>query len=671
MSKPVKIVLTLTCAVGVLLSAGISAYLQIDGNRTVFGEWLAPVHINVEIDKQYTHRIAVYSEPGGSTQFYYLNPTTVVSDESSLQNIILHGQLRTNGLHRRLYLCFPDSFPKETVAAVDNISVFIGNRLVYFSKEDIRQFDFKTKDGYHMYRIPSLYYTKSLLVKDWVNYYGDFNIALKIIPGFFVFPFNFFLSYLFLFGLIYLYRNRLREIYTKFRQTPNKWFGPVALVIIILIGFALRINGFVRHSGWSDELYSATIAGNPTLPFIETFTDPGNPPFYFILLRAWFMLFGWTEVSGTLLSVLLGTAAIPVLYILVKKYFGRNTAILAAFLMAISGFAVDYSQEMRAYILKIFLVPVITYFFLEFINRQSLKDLILYSILCILIVNAHYYGILLVMANFIFYCLYMVSQKRFIWKKGLFFFLGNCIIAVSFLPFFFYQISVKKYFFERDFPIQPDFLLLLAIIAVLAAILFIYRKKLNLNRILPSSKGMFFSYTVYVPIALFVLAFFVSLVRPMLAYKYLLPITFPFFISLIAMMLTMARRHHILKYGFVFLLWAAAASLYTGQARIPGGGYGSYKESRAYIAADAAAHSDKKSAMLDPAPDLAQYYGFDVMSAYEQNESFDVLYVFNRAFRMNEYEMYSELSKYNLTDENTLKIYPNDEVVVFKKILSK
>jgi uncharacterized membrane protein len=129
------------------------------------------------------------------------------------------------------------------------------------------------------------------------------------------------------------------------------------LGLIVATALMLRWNGYIRHSGWTDEIFAAVHAGNPNLPFISTFGDSGNLPFYFILLRYWFTLFGWTESLGTMLSVLLGTGAFFFLYALVKPFMGRKTTLYAALFVALSGFAIGYSQEMRAYILKMFLVP--------------------------------------------------------------------------------------------------------------------------------------------------------------------------------------------------------------------------------------------------------------------------------------------------------------------------
>ncbi|MDR3336624.1 MAG: hypothetical protein LBT16_05410, partial [Treponema sp.] len=299
MNKRVKIILAIACVFGAMLSTSIAFYLSIINNRDALGEWLAPVHINMELNKEYAYNLSILSEPMGN-KYYYFSPTT--KTDTDMRNIVMHTELRSTGFHHRIFLRMPESTAEEAINSMDNISVFIGNKLYYFSRDDIQKFSGKTKDGYILFQIPGLHYTKSLVIKDWINYYGDFNIALKIFCGFLFFPYRFIPTYLFLAGLLLLYRKQLKALYRRIRQRPEFW-AVVLVAVITVFGFALRINGYVRHSGWTDEMYSAVRTGNPNLPLIATFSDPGNPPFYPMLLRCWFKLFGWSEEAGTMLSV--------------------------------------------------------------------------------------------------------------------------------------------------------------------------------------------------------------------------------------------------------------------------------------------------------------------------------------------------------------------------------
>jgi hypothetical protein len=343
-NKIVRIALAAAC----ILGAGISFFYVLDGNQKVTE--YPSIHVNIEIDKEYTDNLAIFLTR--QQELWPLSPTT--NDWSGAGNIVMYTSFYPLRFIRGFSIRIPDYEAAETVNAIDNISVFIGNKLFYFTQADIEGWERERQDGFIFLKVPEMHYSRSLVIKGLTNYYGDFDLALKGIFDFLFHPVWYTMTYFFILVLLYLYRRRVRLAYSVLSGKPERWKNTACLVLLIVFAFMLRINGYVRHSGWSDEIYSATIAGHPFKPLIQTFTDGGNPPFYFMLLRFWFTLFGWSEETGTMLSVILGTLAVPALYFFVKSFFGKKTAFLSAFLLAVCAFVIEYSHEMRAYILKIF-----------------------------------------------------------------------------------------------------------------------------------------------------------------------------------------------------------------------------------------------------------------------------------------------------------------------------
>jgi hypothetical protein len=70
--------------------------------------------------------------------------------------------------------------------------------------------------------------------------------------------------------------------------------------------------------------------------------------------------------------------------------------------------------------------------------------------------------------------------------------------------------------------------------------------------------------------------------------------------------------------------------------------------------------------MLDNAPAIAAYYGYDDIPAYSVGEPCDVIYVLNSIFFSEESDMYEALAEHNLAGTNLLKIRVNHETLVFK-----
>jgi uncharacterized membrane protein len=78
-----------------------------------------------------------------------------------------------------------------------------------------------------------------------------------------------------------------------------------------------------------------------------------HPPLYFLILRAWRTLFGDSEVALRSLSALIGTIAILLLFDAVQKAHGSAVGLWSAAIMALAIPSVQYSQEVRGYILGI------------------------------------------------------------------------------------------------------------------------------------------------------------------------------------------------------------------------------------------------------------------------------------------------------------------------------
>jgi hypothetical protein len=312
---------------------------------------------------------------------------------------------------------------------------------------------------------------------------------------------------------------------------------------------------------------------------------------------------------------------------------------------------------------------------------MSAKNLLLYLLPSVCIVNSHYYGILYIMANYVVFVHWMACYHGWNLKKFIIFTLANGILALSFLPFFLYMLLFEHYNFVREFTPQIGHGFLMGVIAVFAAAFLVFRNKIwdkvKEAGILNQEQLLFVGYLVLVPALVFTLSFVISFVRPLIAVRYLWPVNAPFFFALAAVLVSCAASHKKWAFAAPLLVYMFVVGLNGIRPDIPGGGVEGYKQARAYIAADAAAHPDRKSVMLENAPQNAAYYGFASLPAYSAGESYDVLYVLNDMFYLHEMQMYDKMYAENLDADNMLKIYfdyeypQGDGRTIFKKYNSK
>ncbi len=100
---------------------------------------------------------------------------------------------------------------------------------------------------------------------------------------------------------------------------------------------------------WWDEGWSLYFATSDPATMLQLTAVDIHPPLYYLLLHLWIGLLGSGPIAVRLLSVLIGVAAVPLIYLAGRRLFGHKTALLAALLLAISPFHIYYSQEVRMY----------------------------------------------------------------------------------------------------------------------------------------------------------------------------------------------------------------------------------------------------------------------------------------------------------------------------------
>jgi len=137
------------------------------------------------------------------------------------------------------------------------------------------------------------------------------------------------------------------------------------LLAILLLASFLRFYRLDAQSFWNDEGNSARIAERTLDLILEGAEGDVHPPGYYLLLHYWRALFGQSEFALRSLSVVAGLALVVLTYLLGRHLFGEATGLTAAFLGAISPFAVYYSQEARMYALLAALSAAATYLLLR------------------------------------------------------------------------------------------------------------------------------------------------------------------------------------------------------------------------------------------------------------------------------------------------------------------
>jgi len=152
-------------------------------------------------------------------------------------------------------------------------------------------------------------------------------------------------------------------------QRVSRWRFLTA-VSAVQLAFLLYHLG--SQSLWLDEVTSFDVARGSWGGMVAFFRSlPEQHPFYYLLLRAWLVSFGTSDAALRLLSVLPAVAGVWALFFLVERLRDRQTAAVAAVLMAFAPYWLYYGQEGRMYALLGFLTVFNAYWFLVFLDEGS------------------------------------------------------------------------------------------------------------------------------------------------------------------------------------------------------------------------------------------------------------------------------------------------------------
>ncbi len=286
----------------------------------------------------------------------------------------------------------------------------------------------------------------------------------------------------------------MRDFIKKYKRIITI-LAPVACGVLYLI---LCFNN-IRNAIWFDESYSAYLIRFNPAKIIELTAVDVHPPLYYLLLKGWSAIFGYSDFALRAMSALLGAIAILFAFLWLKYKYGRSAACLGALFLALSPNLVRYGVEMRMYTLVVAIVFAATYVLQLAIDNGDKKWWVIYAILLALGMYTHYFSAFAWVAHVIYLC--TVYKKKVFSKKIISTYLGAVVLFLPWVPGLWQQTKsvqggfwigdatlykISDYLGELFFYIRgnevanwmiPLFMLVAGIVIVLSVR---YRKKLHL-----------------------------------------------------------------------------------------------------------------------------------------------------------------------------------------------
>jgi hypothetical protein len=209
---------------------------------------------------------------------------------------------------------------------------------------------------------------------------------------------------------------------------------PAALAVTLAaigIYVGLRLYGLVAFDLWGGETFlldGVRMGWSDMMAYLAN--DMVHPPLSYFLLRLWVAIGGESLLWLKLFAVLPSVAVIVPLVLLCRELrlsrFELNLTLLVA---AVNGYLIHYAQEVRMYSLFLFLAMCSGWLFARYFNAtvRAGRQLAVLTVVNLLMVYTHYFGWLLVAAQFL---------TLLIWhrRRVLGFMAANTAVVVLFLP---------------------------------------------------------------------------------------------------------------------------------------------------------------------------------------------------------------------------------------------
>lgn len=225
------------------------------------------------------------------------------------------------------------------------------------------------------------------------------------------------------------------------------------LLILMIIGFVLRVYDLGGQSLWIDEGYSIN-AANGILEHGYPVMESGRIYSSYILntylMSGTALIFGDNEFGFRFISVIFGVLMIPLMYFFGKDLGNKRIGWILALIVTFSFWEIAWSRQARGYMQLQFFYFLSLYFFYRFMKKRDGKNFLLGTLATLLAVLTHEFAFSL-FGIFLIYILiaYMTSLKQLskeLWTKYTSFYKKHTVwfFILTFLIIIFFIFIIRK-----------------------------------------------------------------------------------------------------------------------------------------------------------------------------------------------------------------------------------
>lgn len=229
-------------------------------------------------------------------------------------------------------------------------------------------------------------------------------------------------------------------------------------IIVIAFGILIRLINLTAPDLWRDEAFSIRAASFDFSRMLESVMSDTAPPLHIMILHYWMKIFGMSELSVRMPSLIFGILTLIAFYYLARQIFPKNKKIqlITLFLATFNPVLVWHSQEARAYSIFLFLALASLILTMKIIENSKNNLYFLLGITTLLGLYTHNLFLFIGFVNLLLITIALYRKHKRKYRTYLTLLATYFIVGIFYLPWFIIMIDQLKTVNDGGFWLQLD-----------------------------------------------------------------------------------------------------------------------------------------------------------------------------------------------------------------------
>jgi len=224
------------------------------------------------------------------------------------------------------------------------------------------------------------------------------------------------------------------------KLTARRWWFVVFGAAFVSLLLTLAIG--LPQSVWFDEHYSIMLAQRPLAELLALTQVDAHPPLYYIYLKLWGSVFGWSDLALRLSSIIPAALTVVFVALATRRLFNPKVALVVLPFLVLSPMLVRYGFEIRMYALIGLLAAIGTYVLLRAHADERARWWLLYAFIVAAAMYTLYMSVIIWAGHMVWLIYHDVRSGKNPFKQKRWLYLATAILVfLPWVPSLIYQLT--------------------------------------------------------------------------------------------------------------------------------------------------------------------------------------------------------------------------------------